>query len=588
MGALMISIKRFILIIFGVLLLAAGNQSCGSTPSTEEQMNPLTQITGIQPDKAFYHPGETIHLEVHFKSQTERSAPIKLVVWITHLAELIDKMEYDLSLTGDEQSVDLTFPAPQNAPQGYGVDLYLETIPGEVLAATSTAFDVLQHWTQTPRYGFLSDFYPERTDSSATMETLTRYHINGLQFYDWMYRHEQFLTDEDPYVDLMGRTLSRKTVDLLIRAAHDHGIAAMPYTAVYGGSVAFYEAHPDWALLNYSGKPVFFGDNFMVIMDPRASSPWTAHLLEQFDLILENTAFDGIHLDQYGSPQEGYDNQGERYDLAPVLADFINLTKARVQAQRLDGAVVFNAVGNWPIESVAPSDQDFTYIEVWPPYIWFKDLHDLIVQAQSLGHGKPVVLAAYIDPANEENVRLVDAVIFATGGGHIELGEQNGLLADAYFPRYKHLSSDLAVDLSHLYDFAVRYQDVIGPRTQDVTQEYQERITLEGVATAPNLLDNKVWPIVRQNDQSIALSLINLLGVKNPEWREPIPSSPTSIADTQIRIMGLDHQVSRVWFATPDGSDLSPRILEFSQQGEELTFVIPSLAYWDLIMIEWK
>lgn len=588
MEASMVIIKRIIFIIMGILFLVAGSQSCGSTPSTEVQMNLLAQITRIQPDKAFYLPGESIHIEVRIQSQIEESIPIKLMVRITHLADLVDQLEYELNLIGDEQSVDLTFPAPQNAPQGYGVDLYLETASGEVLAATSTAFDVLEHWTQTPRYGFLSDFYPGRSDSSATMETITRYHINGLQFYDWMYRHEQFLTDEDPYSDLLGRTLSRKTVDLLIQAAHDHGIATMPYTAVYGASVAFYESHPDWVLLNYSGKPVFFGDNFMAIMDPRPSSQWTAHLLDQFDLILENTDFDGIHLDQYGSPKEGYDLQGRKYDLAPVLADFINLTKARVQAHRPDGAVVFNAVGNWPIESVATADQDFSYIEVWPPYIWFKDLHDLIVQAQSHGSGKPVVLAAYLDPANEENVRLVDAIIFASGGGHIELGEQNGLLADAYFPKYKHISADLAIDLLRLYDFAVRYQDVIGPRTQDVTREYQERIILEGVSTAPNLLDNKVWPIVRENDHTIALSLINLLGVENPEWRKPIPSSPISIANTHVHVTGLDHQISRIWLASPDDSDLSPRILEFSQQDSELNFVIPSLAYWDLIVVEWK
>jgi dextranase len=584
----MTSTKRFCLYVFILIILASGSQSCAGTPSVEEVMESLVQITAVQPDKAFYSPGESVQLGILVQSQVEGSVPAKLVIRISHLTELIGREEYPFSLAPGQQSLTISFPAPQNAPQGYGMDLSLESESGDVLATTSTAFDVLESWTQTPRYGFLSDFYPGRTDAFETMQILARFHINSLQFYDWMYRHEQFLTDEEPYMDLMGRRLSRETIDWLITAAHEHSIAAMPYTAVYGASVAFYEAHPDWALLDYTGKPVFFGDNFMVIMDPRPSSPWTAYLLDQFDQVLEETGFDGIHLDQYGSPEEGYDDQGKKYNLALVLAEFINLTKAHVLEQRPDGAVVFNAVGNWPIENVAPADQDIVYIEVWPPYIWFKDLHDLIVQAQSLGNGKPVVLAAYLDPANKPNVHLVDAIIFASGGAHIELGEQNGILADPYFPKYGHMSPELETDVLQLYDFAVRYQDVIGPRTRDVTSQHQEGITLEGFPTALNLLDNKVWPIVRESDHTLAISLINLLGLKNPEWRKPIKSPPTSIGNVLVHIQGLDRPVSHVWFTTPDGPDLSLLPLQFTQQDQELIFIIPSLAYWDLIVIEWK
>jgi dextranase len=304
------------------------------------------------------------------------------------------------------------------------------------LATASTAFDVLDDWTQAPRYGFVSDFRPERDDVEATLAWLTRYHVNGLQFYDWMYRHEQLLPPAETFTDPLGRPLSLNTVRRLIAAAHARGIAALPYTAIYGASPTFQTAHPEWTLLDAEHQPLLFAGDFLRIMNPAAESPWRAHLLREFEQVLEQTAFDGVHVDQYGDPKEGYDAQDRRVDLALVFPDFIRASKEVVQRHRgKRGTVIFNAVGNWPIETVAPSDQDVVYIEVWPPHTTYEDLHRLIVAGQRLSGGKPVVLAAYLDPAWCPNVRLTDAVIFASGGFHIELGERRGMLADPYFPK---------------------------------------------------------------------------------------------------------------------------------------------------------
>lgn len=546
------------------------------------------KISSVKLDKSYYPPGDAVRLEIHMLSEVEKPAPAQLTAQISHLLEPVGRVTQEVHLTAGEQVFELVYSPPPVAPRGYGVDFRIETEHGELLAFSSTAFDVLEHWTQTPRYGFLSDFGPERQDTKETIGLLTRYHINGLQFYDWMYRHEQFLTGEDPYLDILGRRLSRKTVDALISAAHERGMAAMPYTAVYGSSIAFYEQHPDWALLNPRGEPALFGENFMVIMDPRPGSPWTVHLLDQFKQVLENTAFDGIHLDQYGDPREGYDDKGNRYNLAEPLAEIINSTKDLVRNVRPDGSVVFNAVTNWPIESVAPAGQDLVYIEVWSPYNWFNDLHHLVVEAQVLGGGKPVVLAAYIDPAYEHNVRLMDAIIFASGAGHIELGERAVMLADPYFPKYKEMSPALAGAVRRLYDFAVRYQDVIGPRTRDATRDYQQRISVEGVSTAPNAMKDKVWPIVRETQGMTAVNLINLLGLEKPDWKEPVPNAPSPLGRTIVQIRDVERTAVRAWLASPDGEDLSPRLLNMQQENHRLSFEIPQLSYWDLIVIEWS
>ena len=109
------------------------------------------------------------------------------------------------------------------------------------------------------------------------MAWAARYHVNGLQFYDWQYRHETLLPPSDPYTDLLGRRMSLATVERLIEAAHARNIAAMPYTAIYGASPAFYRAHPDWALLQATGEPFEFADghiSWIPARSPQTRTCW--------------------------------------------------------------------------------------------------------------------------------------------------------------------------------------------------------------------------------------------------------------------------------------------------------------------------
>ncbi len=532
----------------------------------------IESITYSQP---FYKPGQP--------------SPAAILVTFRSIDKTLEEVRKDISLTpsGQAQTVELTWTPPAETLRGYGVDVRVQSEGGQVLASASSAFDVLERWTQNPRYGFLSDFFPGRSDAAQTMTTLTGYHVNALQFYDWMYRHDQFLTDQEPYVDLFGRSLSRQTVDAMIAAAHARGISALPYTAVYASSMDFYKLHPDWAMFNPDGTPHVFIEDKMMYMDPRPGSPWVQHLLSQFDDVLARTAFDGIHLDQYGDPKTAYDAQGNSYDVGTPLAQIIDATHALVTRDRPQGgAVVFNAVTNWPIEKVAPAAEDIVYIEVWAPYNYYTDLHTLIAQAQKLGGNKPVVLAAYIDPALEANARLMDAVIYASGGGHIAFGEQDGYLADPYFPKYKTLTPELSAVLKRYIEFAIRYEDVIGPQAREATQAWQGRIHLEGASTSPSMPYNKVYPLVRENDRYTGLSLVNMLGLKNGQWAKP-DAAPTALGAASLEVSQVTRPVKQVWYASPDEPGIGLRPLPFSLQDGGLKVQVPGLSYWDLILIEW-
>ena len=542
----------------------------------------------IYPDRAFYRPGERVQLHVNLAG--EAPSDVQVIASIAHLSgEMARLVEPVRPAAGETVTAGLTWTPPATAPCGYGVDAQVVDRPGHVIATASTAFDVLDRWTQAPRYGFLTDFSPDRADVDRTMRWLTKYHVNGLQFYDWMYRHDQLLPPTDSFDDPLGRRLSLATVRELIDAAHRRTIAAMPYTAIYGASTHFFRQHPGWALYDAEGHPILFGDDFLAIMNPAPGSPWTGHLQDQFARVLETTAFDGIHLDQYGDPKVAYDGDGNQLDLAQVIPQFIDRTRKTAIGVRASAAVVFNCVGNWPIEEAARSTQDFVYIEVWPPDTRYQDLHRLIVEAQALSGGKPVVLAAYVDPARTRNARLADATIFASGGYHLELGEPGGMLADPYFPKYGRIGDDLAIALRRYYDFAVRYENLLSLDTQDTTAKRSGQVHIRGIKTGAGHPGQKVWVITREGTGHEAISLINLLDVSDPEWSRTHPQEVNPVTDLQVRIYS-EWPIRRIWWASPDGE--SPRVqrLDFAigtdERGAYVTFTVPELIYWDLVVLE--
>jgi hypothetical protein len=107
-------------------------------------------------------------------------------------------------------------------------------------------------------------------------------------------------------------------------------------------------------------------------------------------------------------------------------------------------------------------------------------------------------------------------------------------------------------------------------------------------------LNNAVFPVVRDSQKSAgsgrrtAISLINLLGVKNPEWKQAIPAAPLQMEAVDVLVSGVVDPVAKVWSASPDSEDLAAHVLDFKLQDGELTFQVASLQYWTMIVIEWS
>lgn len=544
-----------------------------------ENVYAVNVMIEVVPDKSYYHPGEPVVLSV------SASGGDRVLARVTYLADVVA----ELSAAVADGSATLEWTPPETPLRGYGVDLSLLDSAGTVVATATTAFDVLDTWIQAPRYGFLTEFTPDRADPDATMALAARYHVNGLQFYDWQYRHEALLppAGSDTYSDLLGRSMSLSVVRSLIDAAHAYNIAAMPYTAIYGASASFYRQHPEMALYRAAGLPYEFGDNYLMIMNPAPESPWTAHLLNEFAQVLDQTAFDGIHIDQYGAPMRGRDADGNLVRLDEAFPAFVNLAAALVQEKRGDdGVTIFNLVRNWPVETVAPSDEDAVYIEVWEPYRTFIDLYRIVAQAQQLGGGKPVIIAAYIHPDQAINVRLANAIIVASGGYQLQLGEPNAMLADPYFPRFGLMDEAMQATMRRYYDFLVRYENVLALNTTDATRDRAGALTIEGVSTESSVSRDRVAVIVRQGGNIETFSLINLLGIDGQFWDSPVTQPPTPQENLRVTL-ATDRAVARVYAASPDGDDLSAQPIDFTRTDDGIALTVGRLDYWTMLVVEY-
>src|SRR5581483_1801682 len=110
---------------------------------------------------------------------------------------------------------------------------------------------------------------------------LLRLHVNVVQFYDWMASHHSFLPETDEFTDPLGRRLSLEVVRRKIALAHERGMVALAYGALYGAEAGFSLAHPDWLLYDGRHEPLALADIFY-LQDFGPQSPWREWIIEQY------------------------------------------------------------------------------------------------------------------------------------------------------------------------------------------------------------------------------------------------------------------------------------------------------------------
>jgi len=521
------------------------------------------QLIDLYPQKSFFQPGEAVGFFVDLYAEKVNHGHLQ--IRITHLQEEVESLDIPVNLDEGFQQLLVNWREVNRAPTSFGVDVAFEDDNGRLFGSRSTAFDVLCSWLEYPRYGFVTDFTPGRRDIAETIDLLVRHHINSLQFYDWGYRHDSLLPTAQTYLDPLNRELSLSVVSEFINAAHERGLSVMPYLAVYASSLEFWRQHKDWGLFDKQKNPILFED-FLALMDPSLDTPWSNHLLKECDRLMEALPFDGFHVDQYGEPKIAFNERGESVDLPVAFRNFISNLKIR----HPEMAVTFNAVGNWPIEQLAISAQDFNYIEVWPNSPEYWDLYHIVSQALLLSESKPVVIALYQPAENPANILMANAVIYASGGTRILLGEGERLLSDPYFPKHQALPPNLQCAIRRYNDFCVRFGEWLGP--------WNKSKPIEGIDLPPG-----IWSIYRETSGWLIINLINITGLVNLRW-DQIHDPPEIIHDIQISIP-FTGNIHGVWLASPDSENLSLSKVPWQIKNGMLKIEIDSLHYWSLLAI---
>jgi dextranase len=522
-------------------------------------------IRDVYPNQGTFQPGEEVIfcLILDMNSYTDPGLEIKLTIW--QIENQVSTVSYRIRTSAYEPLGKVSWSPPMEMRGGFGVQAELIDSSGKTLVEKWTAFDILEDWTEFPRYGFMTDFFPNRHDLQETIATMARYHINGLQFYDWQYRHESLIPPRECYEDPLGRELSERTIRECINLGHTYGMKTMPYMAVYAASLPFWESHPTWALFDENGNPLQF-EGFLGLMDPSPGSPWVRHIEKECERILAEYPFDGIHIDQYGDPKEGFDVHGKRVDLPAAFSVFIRNLKEDYPNK----TIVFNAVKNWPIEILARSEADFLYIEVWPPDNQYQDLARIIRNARVRSKGKPVVIANYIPASWNANIRLTDAVLFTSGGSRIELGEGDRLLSDPYFPKHEAISPELKKILRRYLDFYVCYGNLIGPAVQ---RNPDERVRLS----------SNIWSMVSQGSGWKSVILVNFRGLGDLRWDQK-HDAPRKLMDFEV-VVGAEDRVIDVLWGSPDNLHWQMQPIPWRREKGSIYIEIPQLEYWGVILI---
>jgi dextranase len=526
----------------------------------------LISYVSVDPDQGTYTPGQRVIL----KLQIDATKPLDLEVEceIFHGLDLVGRQTKLWNIAAGINHTTFTFNGSLAAPAGYGVEIRVRSVlEGQGIITCETAFDVLNDWTEFPRYGFLCDFKPDRRNPEETIKILNHFHLNGLQFYDWQYRHDSLVPPTDEFTDPLGRPLSLRSTRDLIDASHKYGMKAMPYLAIYAASAAFWHAHPEMALYDESHQLIPFGEEFLGIMNPASGGEWSRHLLTECGHVLKALPFDGLHIDQYGDPKTGLDDEGNPVDLPKAFADFI----CEARNEHPDVPILFNAVGNWPIESLAKAPVSFNYIEIWPPKATYQDVAEIVRNARRLSGEKPVVIALYIPADRPINNWLADAMILSAGGTRIELGENGRLLSDPYFPKHEGIDLELSERLRRQIELTMRYENWLSPIIPE--SPLPEIHGPDGIAY-----------FFRRVEKGVSLSMVNLISSETLHWNES-HSNPEKIQTFSLEV-SISEQVRKVSVVSPDRESLVPEILQFDQKAGTLRVFIPSLEVWDVLLIE--
>jgi dextranase len=600
--------------VMAILVLILFRIAVAQTPGT-------LKITDVYTDKARYAPQEPVTVLVSLSASAHSAPPAAtLDVSFWHLAEQVGHETKTLNI-GDSQveEIPIVWMPPAQDFSGYFVDVRLDGPDGKELDRSQTAVDVSSEWNRFPRYGYLAHYSSaEVTQPAEWIAELNKYHIDGLEYYDFQHRHEDPLAGSvqhpaDRWSDIAGREIDRSVLEDFLAAARGYNMMSMAYDSSYS---AYADAFTDgsgvklpWATWETPHAPRTLQTVFSLNLPaeggwatPRLiymnqnSLDWQNYLFDQMANLFRAYPFDGWHIDTFGT-QGAYAYDGAYVSFIDGFRPFINHAR-----DALHKRIVLNTVNTWGQTQTAHSAADFVYSELWEDHETYASIAASAEEVHMVNPEAGLVFAAYLHRREGEHapppprkdfnlpsVLLADATIFASGASHIELGDGSRMLSGEYFPKDKTfaVTPELQFALRPYYDFLTAYENVL---RYEITPA-PVRAVLHDHPSDPDGVPNSVWTLARQKDGVTVLHLINLLGSDDPHWRDMNGDRPDAPLLTEVKArIYADQVIGAVHWATPDadGGRLHP--LPFtagSEKGQRyVDITLPSLKYWDMILLQ--
>ena len=551
---------------------------------------------------------------------------------------------------GGKQSWSWKVPA-QNFT-GYLAEIYATDGIAEQTLAT-IGVDVSTEWGRFPRYGFISHYGSDKTVEQVKKEVdmLNRYHMTGIQFYDWQWQHHKLIPEgASQWKDVGLRDVFKSSIENYITKLHEVGSKCMFYDLLYGVTGNIVDGKPetpanldgkdgvssDWGWIDLHANDKDGYDLHQVqyplgswpsiyVMNP-GNQDWVNYLSKEIKKVYQHLKFDGYHIDQLGRQREAYytnlqskteDGQkvytgGDRrdtHDFEGYYANFIN----RMKSDSKDKSLVMNAVSTFGgPKIVGTGNVEFGYNEMWgaDDYLWN---YRKIIQDNRRNNGKNTfntVFAAYLHCRNGKegqfrtsSALFGNATIFALGGSRIELSGDHMLYTE-YFPDNKRkMSNKLQKSIIHYYDFLVAYENYL----RDGNAETSVNMTMEGVNVAAWDFSEPDPTKEQAEDQTIGpkpysvntystmkgnVTAIQLLNYSNfsrdnfniRDIKETMPE-PNVLLNKKI-VLDDAAPVARIWVASPDCFGGAPQEVVFTQNNGKVTFTLPSLEYWTMVVVE--
>ncbi|HSN10258.1 MAG TPA: glycoside hydrolase family 66 protein, partial [Hanamia sp.] len=183
-------------------------------------------------------------------------------------------------------------------------------------------------------------------------------------------------------------------------------------------------------------------------------------------------------------------------------------------------------------------------------------------------------------------VLLTDAVIFAFGGAHLEMGDH--MLCKEYFPNDNlQMKPDLKQAMVHYYDFLTAYENLLRDGGSFNTPDM---ISADGKTTINN------WPpqngsisvIGKDLGTCQVIHLINFANASSFDWRDTNGNQTTPNLFTNISyILTTSKPVKKLWMASPDIDGGVLHEISFTQSANAVSFTLSSLQYWDMVVAEY-